>query len=252
MSQPTVAVFTRPTPQRPPGMGAGGCGFVFGLGWTGFSLLFVIIPLAVLITEWRTFELLRAGGVTTEAVVINRRMIEDSDGDSYYVTYRYEVPIEGDRMQLTNEESVSHATYQELTPESRVQVRYAAANPELVRLEGQSKFFQAISLTCFGLFGAVFVLIGGWLIYSSGREVYRARLLAWSGQTAAGQVTACWIETDSEGDQEYCVAFRFAAPGRPEVVAAEYNRKAYDSLQVGDPVQVRYAPGKPEICRLEV
>lgn len=252
MSQPIVKVITRPTPQQPPGMGAAGCGFVFGLGWTGFSLLFVIIPVAVLITEWQTSALLRSTGVTTEAVVIDRRMIEDSDGNSYYVTYRYHASIQGDRMSLTHEESVNQATYQELTPESRVLVRYAAANPHLVRLEGQTKAFQVISLTCFGLFGAVFVLIGVWLIYSSGREIYQARRLAWSGQTATGRVTDCWLETDSDGDKEYCVAFRFAAPGQPEITAAEYNRNAYKLLQVGDPVQVRYVPGRPEICRLEV
>lgn len=252
MGQPIAKVVTRPTPQRPPGMGAAGCEFVFGLGWTAFSLLFVIVPVVVLVTEWQNAILLRSTGVTTQAVVIDHRMIEDSDGDSYYVTYRYEVPIKGDRLRLTHEESVSQATYQELTLESRALVRYAAANPELVRLEGQSKTFEAILLTCFGLFGGAFVLLGLWLLYSNGRQFNQARLLAWSGKTAAGRVTDCWTETDSDGDREYCVAFRFAPPDQAEITSAESNRKAYNLLQVGDPVQVRYVPRQPQICRLEV
>ncbi len=252
MSQSTEEAVTRPTPKRPPGIGRGGCEFLFGLGWTTFSLIFVIVPIAVFITEWQTSNLLRTTGVTTEAVVISRRIHEDSDGDTYYVTYRYRVPIKGDQTQLTHEESVSHDTYQDLPPESRVLVRYSATNPELVRLEGQSKTFEAILLTCFMLFGGLFVLIGVWLVYSSWREIHKVRLLARHGELATGSVTDCWIETGSDGDKGYCVAFRFAEPGRPEITTAEYNRKAYNTLQMGDPVQVRYVPGKPEICCLEL
>lgn len=243
---------TRPTPKRPPGLGQGGCEFVFGLGWTGFSLLFVIIPIAVLVTEWQTSTLLQATGVTTEAVVIDRRIVEDSDGDTYYVTYRYWAPLEGDQTRLIHEESVSHDTYEDLPLESRGLVRYSATYPNVVRLEGQSQVAAPLLLVCFTLFGALFVLIGAWLVYSSGRQIYQARLLAWHAKIATGRVTDCWIETDSDGDKEYCVAFCFAEPGRPEVTAAEVNRKAYNTLQVGDSVQVRYVPGKPDICFLKM
>lgn len=254
MNPPTLETpITRPTPQRPPRSFFGeGCGLLFGLGWTGFSLLFVFIPIAIFVTEWQTANLLRDTGVTTEAVVISRRIKEDSDGDSYYVTYGYRVPIKGDQMQLTHEESVSVDLYQELVPESRVTVRYSNTNPDIVRLEGRSRVFETVLLTGFGLFGVLFVLVGGWLVRSSWRELHQARLLARHGQLAIGQVTERWIETDSDGDKEYCVAFRFAEPGRPEITTAEYNRKAYDALQVGDAVQVRYVPGQPEICCLDL
>jgi hypothetical protein len=252
MSQRTAEVVTRPTPQRPPGVGSGGCDLIFGLGWTGFSLIFVIVPIAVFVAEWQTSNLLRTSGVTTEAVVISRRIDEDSEGDTYYVTYRYRVPIKGDQMQLTHEESVDHDTYQELSPESRVLVRYSATNPEVVRLEGRSRTFEAILLTCFMLFGGLFVLIGVWFVYSSWRKVNRASLLARRGELTTGRVTDCWIETDSDGDKEYCVAFRFVEPGQSEITTAEYNRKAYSTLQVGDSVQVRYVPGKTDICCLKM
>jgi hypothetical protein len=32
---------------------------------------------------------------------------------------------------------------------------------------------------------------------------------------------------------------------------AEYNKPAYDKLLPGDPVLVRYLPGKPQIARLD-
>jgi hypothetical protein len=252
MSQLSEETVTRPTPQRPTGVGSGGCELLFGLGWTAFSLIFVIVPIAVFIAEWQTSNLLQTTGITTEAVVISRRIDADSEGDTYYVTYRYRAPVKGDQMQLTHEESVSHDLYQELTPESRVSVRYSATNPEVVRLEGRSRTFETVLLTCFMLFGGLFVLIGVWLVYSSWQGIHRARLLARRGELVTGRVTDCWIETDSDGDKEYCVAFRFAEPGRPEITMAEYNRKAYDTLLEGDLVQVHYVPGKPEICCIEL
>jgi hypothetical protein len=141
---------------------------------------------------------------------------------------------------------VALSTRQDLPPESRVSVRYSATDLEVVRLEGQSKTFQVILLTCMMLFGGLFVSIGVWLVYSSWWEIRQARVLARRGEMTGGSLIDRWIETDSDGDKEYCVAFRFAVPGEPEVTTAEYNRKAYNTLQVGDPVQVRYLPGQPE------
>ncbi|UCG12752.1 MAG: DUF3592 domain-containing protein, partial [Deltaproteobacteria bacterium] len=250
---PSEAVVDRPTPPRRPGVSFGGCGLLFGLGWTAFSLIFVIVPLGLLITELHTAILLQTTGVTTEAVVISRRIDEDSEDDTYYVTYDYWVPLpQGDRARLTQEESVDSDTYQVLVPESRVTVRYAATSPEVARLKGQSKVFEVILLIAFMLFGGLFVAIGVWLVYSAWQDIHNGRVLAQHGEIITGNVTDRWIETDSDGDKEYCVAFCFSVPGEPEITTAEINRTAYDTLQEGDSVQVRYVPGKPEICRLEM
>ncbi|MDH3675252.1 MAG: DUF3592 domain-containing protein [Anaerolineae bacterium] len=215
--------------------------------------MFVIIPIGILMTAWQTANLLRTTGVTTEAIVIDRRINEDSDGDTYYVTYEYGVRLPmGDQTRLTHEESVNHDTYQDLPPESRVSVRYSATNPEVVRLEGQSKTFQVILLSCMMLFGGLFVSIGVWFVYSSWREIHKARVLARHGEMTSGSLIDRWTETDSDGDREYCVAFRFAVPGELEITTAEYNRKAYNTLQVGDLVQVRYVPDQPQTCCLEL
>ncbi|MBN1995428.1 MAG: DUF3592 domain-containing protein [Anaerolineae bacterium] len=245
---------SRPTAKPPLGAaGSGGCGLLFGLAWTMFSLIFVLVPLGVLISELRTAILLHTGGVTTEAVVISRRIDPDSESDTYYVTYRYWAPLpQGDRRQLTHEESVDWDTYKTLIPESRVNVRYVAVKPETVRLEGQSKTLEIVFLTGFMLFGGLFVGIGLWLIYTSGQEIRYDRLLSQHGAITAARLTDRWTQTDSDGGKDYCVAFCFAVLGQPEITATEINRKAYHTLQVGDPVQVRYAPGKPEICRIEI
>ncbi len=251
---PPIKAAARPSPDdRPAVTGGGYCGLLFGLGWTGFSLIFVIAPIAIFITEWQTYTLLRDTGVPTEAVIISRRIDEDSEGDSYYVTYRYTAPLpQGDRADFTQTESVSRDTYQALPPESRVTVRYSATHPEIARLADRSMAFQVGMTICFMLFGGLFVLIGLWLTYSSGQAVYYAAALARQGVVTTGILADRWTETDSEGDKTYCVAVRFATLDGSNVTIAEYNRKAYHRLLEGDQVAVRYLPKRPEISRLEM
>jgi hypothetical protein len=250
---PVSFASTRPDPKQRPNLVGGGCDLLFGLGWTGFSLLFVIVPLAVLIAEGRTARLLNETGVTTEAVVINRRIDSDSDGSTYYVTYRYDVPLpQGYRSRLTHTESVSRKMYEAMPIESRVTIRYAADDPAVARLAGRSRTMELVFMIFFLLFGGLFVLIGVAMVYSSGQGVNNARALARRGETTTARLTERWIETDSEGDKQYCVAVRFAVPGRPDVTVAEYNRRAYDRFFEGASISVRYVPDRPEICRLEI
>lgn len=49
------------------------------------------------------------------------------------------------------------------------------------------------------------------------------------------------------------MAYYFKLPWQSgSVVRAEMNAEAYRAYQVGDPVQVRYLPENPQVCRLEV
>lgn len=145
-------------------------------------MLFVAVPIAVLIAEGCTASLLNETGVTTEAVVINRQIDPDSDGSTYYVTYRYDVPLsQGDRSRLSHTESVSRKMYEAMSIESRVTIRYAADDPEVARLAGRSRTLQIVFMIFFMLFGGLFVLIGLAMVYSSGQGIHNARALAGGG-----------------------------------------------------------------------
>jgi hypothetical protein len=51
----------------------------------------------------------------------------------------------------------------------------------------------------------------------------------------------------------YSVAYYFELPGgTAPMIRAEVNKGAHQAYQVGDPVQVRYLPDNPQVCRLEV
>ncbi|MEW5961898.1 MAG: DUF3592 domain-containing protein, partial [Chloroflexota bacterium] len=204
-------ISTRPRPRARPDLIGNGCTLLFGLGWTVFSLIFVIISFAIFIPEWRTASLLNETGVTTEAVVIDRRIVPDSEGDTYYITYQYSAPLpQGEqRLQYSNEESVSRQIYDDQPIESRVTIRYAANQPEVARLAGRSRTIDVMVLAFLALFGGLFVLVGLWQIYSSWQGIRHSTALARQGVLTTARLTERWLEKDSEGGNSYCVAFRF-------------------------------------------
>jgi hypothetical protein len=161
-----------PYPRAPISMMSGGCLLPFGLFWTACSSLFLVLPIGMFYAEWQTYTLLRDTGATVEGVVINRRIVEDSEGNAYYVTYQYTAPLpQGNRQQFSREERVSSSLYETLKPETRVTVRYAPSDPETVRLE---QMFGAPSYFIFLMsgMGGLFTLIGLGMIGSSLRSIF--------------------------------------------------------------------------------
>ena len=241
----------RPKPYQPPHVFNSGCLLVFGLFWTSFSLVFVVVGLGSAAAEWSTYTVLRENGVSTEAEIVSRRINEDSDGDTYYVTYTYTAPLpQGDRDTFTREEQVSRKEYQTMRPGTNVNIRYAANHPATARLTDTSRAVAIILPIVFGLFGGIFTLVGIVLVSAGVKSMTQARQLAYLGVTTQAHIIERWTDADSDGDTTYCVSYRFTAPGYPEIIKAEYNRKAYDLLD--DTVMVRYVRNQPDICRLEL
>ncbi|MCB9077738.1 MAG: DUF3592 domain-containing protein [Anaerolineaceae bacterium] len=247
----TASQSGHPKVQQPPNIYGSGCALTFGLVWVSLSLVFVVVGLGWLASEWTTYTLLRESGVTTEAVIISRRIDTDSDGDSFFITYRYNAPLpQGDRGAFTNEESVSRSRYEEHPPETRVTIRYAADHPETARLASSSITGPILFALFFTVFGGIFTFVGVAMVAGGVKNLSQARALAYRGVTAQARLVERWTEQDSDGDPLFCVAYRFTAPGHPEVFKAEYNRRAYNHPD--DTVSVRYLPHQPQICRLEV
>lgn len=104
------------------------------------------------------------------------------------------------------------------------------------------------------------LLFGLFFLISGGRIFWQALALHSQGRLTGGVLFDRWIELGRVGragyEKHYCVAYYFELPwqprGSPPVQRAEYNRTAYHSLRLGDPVLVRYLPDNPKICRLEL
>jgi hypothetical protein len=242
----------RPTPEAQPGSYFdGGCILLFSLFWTSISLFFLIFPLVMFWQELQDYVLLKNTGQTAEAVIIDRRIDYDSEGDDYYVTYQFTAPLpQGDRKQFSREQSVDRDTYDNLPPESRITVVYAPSDPIVSRpLDWLGPPYYLLFIAALG---SLFVVFGVILFISGWQGIAKSRKLSRRGQLIQGTLIDRWTDQDSDGDPVYCIAFEFTLPGRPHVTRAEYNREAYDLLEIGDPVSVRYLPDQPHICRLEL
>jgi hypothetical protein len=58
-----------------------------------------------------------------------------------------------------------------------------------------------------------------------------------------------WMDSDSDGDSAYTVAFAFEIPtprGPSRITRAEVNAKAYRALDLGDHTRVKYLPHDPD------
>jgi hypothetical protein len=226
---------------------------IFSLFWVSLSLFGLVFSMGWLIEEWQVYTVLKDVGVTTEAVIVDRRVDEDTEDDTYYATYQYTAPLpQGDRQKFSREEQVSGEEYEALPPETRVPILYDPAAPQTARLKASfgPPFFGAF-LSCFLV---LFVLSGLALLVWAGVSLRRFILLTFYGQIISGVVVDRWVETGSESNS-YCISYRFQPP-QPgsvsrQVTQAEVNYKAYQKLNVGDPVQICYLPYKPEVCRLK-
>jgi hypothetical protein len=191
--------------------------------------------------------------VTTEAVIVDRRVDEDTEDDTYHITYQYTAPLpQGDRQKFSREEQVSGEEYEALLPETHVLILYDPAAPQTARLQaGFGPPFFGVFLSCFLV---LFVLSGLALLARVGASLWRLILLAFYGQIISGVVVDRWVETGSKRNS-YCISYRFQPPHpgsvSRQVTQAEVNYKAYQKLNVGDPVQICYLPYKPEVCRLK-
>lgn len=156
---PSFPAHLRPSPERPPRAGDGGCLLIFGLGWTSISLLFLILPLFMFWRDWGEYTLLKNSGEMLQGVIVDHRIDDDSDGATYYVTYKYLAPIGlGDHKWFSREQSVSRKTYNALPVETELNVIYAPSEPGVARLAGQLR--PPFYLLFMSAFGGLFVLIG--------------------------------------------------------------------------------------------
>lgn len=154
-----------------------GCMLPFGVAWTAFSALFLVLGIVTYSNDRRTYDLLNREGVHSLASVTERYTNTDSEGgDTYYVRYEYSVPISGDETRLSTTESIPEAIYNGLEKGMGVEIRYAETQPEISRIEAAFGPPGLVLPVCFGGMGFVFTLIGLVLIGGALSSVWQALL----------------------------------------------------------------------------
>ena len=172
----------RPTPEARPGSYFdGGCILLFSLFWTSISFFFLIFPLVMFWQELQDYVLLKNTGQTAEAVIIDRRIDYDSEGDDYYVTYQFTaLRPQGDRKRFSREQSVDRDTYDNLPPESRITVVYAPSDPTVSRpLDWLEPPYYLLFIAALG---GLFVFVGVVLFIAGWQGIAKSRKLSRRGQ----------------------------------------------------------------------
>jgi Protein of unknown function (DUF3592) len=207
----------------------------FGGIWCAVGLPFLIAGIVMAHTE-RTYQ--RDGHVIPGVVISKaiQRATKDQ-GTSYRVTYRFSTPHE---QLVEGHATVSRNTWDALTEEGPVAVRYLPQAPTTNRLEGESAWFLA--LIFLGL-GGVFAPVGGVLLLKGLRRLRTERRLLQSGLVAEGTVTEV-AESNLRINNQHLWVIRYRYQdhlGRPHEGQSGYlNAQEAAAWQIGDTGTVRF------------
>jgi hypothetical protein len=198
-----------------------------GIGFMGYAIY-----------ETYKATVLQSAGITTQGQFINRRISEDDDSTSYYVTYRFNHQNQA----YTHEQSVNYGLYNEAGETgARVKVVYLPGNPSISAIAGENKL--PLAFLGFGLCWNVFVIP---VVFFTIRNYRRTRFLAQNGRVIYGQITGASADTDSDGDLRLKIVYRFTTPETRQSIsktetATRNDLKSKPLPPMGTPVAILYS-----------
>jgi hypothetical protein len=142
-----------------------------GLGLTAYA-----------INEQTLQDSLAQNGIVKLAIVTDGHVTRGRS-TSYYLTYTYDAEVNGEFETFTREESVSSTLYNKSDIGDRISIRYLSSDPGTARAVDEP--FRGI---VFVGIGAVFVLLGAYVMLSHARQYRRDRRLENDGQIVSGTI----------------------------------------------------------------
>jgi hypothetical protein len=141
-----------------------GCLLIFGLVWILIST-FIIGSIALdFIQDFRVNSLLISEGVQTQAKITDLTVDHDSeDGNTYYVSYQYQVPVNGDFTTHRGRQTVSSDLYATLENGGKIEIVYAVFQPFVSDIKANltpNPYIQIFRFFCLIGIGILFLLIG--------------------------------------------------------------------------------------------
>jgi Protein of unknown function (DUF3592) len=229
---------------RPAGQGKGAAIF-FGLFFTPFVLVGVCV-LGASIDKTIEWWQLQQDGIDISAKVMNLEVDEDSDGDTYYATYRFALNTTEGYRAYAKTKSVGKQIYYTLEKGGSVIVRYLKSNPNISRVGG-AETFPSEALT-FGGFALIWDSIVGVVIWAFVRGFLLDREFATKSQLLSGTLTHASKTLDSDDDLQLKLIYQFRAPDGEiisgNVSSTRNDLKGQPMPAIGTPVVVAYIDKK--------
>jgi hypothetical protein len=245
---------TRPVPRVPSDGSLEGLLLVLTIVWIFGSLLAFFFAIVTVAPGWYRFWRLSQNGEITTG-----QLIRQDQGASWYAyLYRFSAQPEPDRAAkiFLGQQSVGSDHSEPLVVSTPVPIRYLISNPQISVIEQYFGPPPIAPILFFGL--ATISLCGGLALLPGCWQKWRIlHHLQTQGKKITAKIIYRWRTVDENNNDLYCVAYRFtvtfpANPGAQTVVMAEINRLAYLTLEIGDTSPVKYLPGQPEVCCLDM
>jgi hypothetical protein len=248
---PEFARLKRPKPVIRPL--AGVITLLFGIPWTLFSLVFFFAIVGQSVRDQEQFSRLSSEGVTVQGVVTKMETDDSDDSTSYYIHYRFFAPFKNEKKAFEHYNSVSESVYNSVETGGKVEIIYAASDPQLSFVK-----------TAFGPPGLVVPIIGGGMILlfigvglamviPGFQAAKRFLMLSSQSQIAQATVFDRWEQPDSDSSSYY-VAYAFKVSSRQSgsriISNAEASAQAYKKLKLGEKVRVKFLPDNPQVCQM--
>ncbi len=171
-----------------------------------FLSIFVLVGLfmaADITRRWVHVAILSTDYAEAEGQVLGRE-IEDDDGATYYVTYRF---VANDRVH-TIRENVEKGVFHSMEEGQSAIVRYAPRDPRIATI-APGRVGGLLALTGFcGLWDGTVLFISALVL----REVLQRRKLARRGQRLVGEILRISGRRDSDGDFVLILGYGFRSP----------------------------------------
>jgi hypothetical protein len=204
-----------------------------------FLSIFVLAGLfmaAEVARRWAHVAILSTNYVETEGQVLGRE-IQDDDGATYYVTYRF---VANDQVH-TIRESVEKTVFHSLEEGQSATVRYAPRDLSIATIApGHVGGLLALTGFCLLWDGTVLVISA-----VMAREILKRRKLARHGQRIMGKILRSAGHRDSDGDFVLDLEFHFRSPQTGDWIedSESHIRKDLEDEPLppaGTPVHVLY------------
>ncbi|HOU11743.1 MAG TPA: hypothetical protein PKZ84_01380 [Anaerolineae bacterium] len=211
---------------------------VFSFGVGGFAQYRAI----------RNARLLQNEGVITQALVTDKRITEDDDGnETCYVSYAFDAPLpDGGARRVQRRETVSYLIFDQVEEGGRIEIIYARSDPTAAQIKANYKPGKVSYLPL--LIGSLIGLATALLALPFYRRLQNAVRLDAEGVPITATVLDLFASSGDADSAMYYVAYALPDGQR---IRHTISAQTYKQLHVGDSIQLVYLPDNPRIFRPE-
>lgn len=178
-----------------------GCVLAFVWLFPLMGLFFIVVGLSYV---WAEVMLILSPS-TTQGIVVQLTVEEESEGTLYRVFYSYSVADE----RYLEKQEVSADVYANLRVEQRIAIEYLASHPRVARLQGTNNW--GVTLFLLG-FSAVWMLLTTLFAFSFQTRYSRLRRLRYRGTRLQAQLIDFERKPDPDSDDDVQFILAFISP----------------------------------------